>query len=345
MIFAFVNYRYLIISLMVLTGCLASAATAETKLVHGIFWRGCEETCQGFQDYFAEAGIDARIEIRDAAQDHSKMPSFLEEAREAGADLILTWGTSVSTGILGTMDDLENPEFNHDIPHVFTVVADPIGAGIVESLEHSGRKNVTGTFNRVPEAVNINAIRAYKPDFRRLGMICTPHEINSALKCDEIAALASTMGFELVSVELSNPTGGLPDANRIPNMVRLLQDAGVDFIYLGSSTYLDAEKDIFTEAAIEAGLPVLSPYETTVRTSGALMSIAAEYYEIGRLAAQQAERILVDGVVPGDLPIAAMTDFAYVVNMDVARRLNLYPPVAILQVAETVNPTPSETLQ
>ena len=49
------------------------------------------------------------------------------------------------------------------------------------------------------------------------------------------------------------------------------------------------------------------------------------------------DKILVDGAVPGDLPIAAMTDFAHVVNMDVARRLNLFPPVAILQVAETVN--------
>lgn len=337
MISALFICRHLLISLLVAIGLFAPAAGAETKLVYGIFWRGCEETCQGFQDYFAEAGIDARIEIRNAAQDRSKLPLFLDEARAAGADLILTWGTSVSVGILGTMDDVENPAFNNDIPHVFTVVADPVGARIVESLEKTGRANVTGTFNRVPESVNINAIRAYKPEFKRLGMICTPHEKNSALKCAEIAALAETMGFELVAVELSDPSGDVPDASRIPGKVLKLKDAGVDFIYLGSSTYLDAEKKVFTEAAIEAGLPILSPYETIVRDSGALMSIAARYYDVGHLAAKQAEKILVDGAVPGDLPIAAMTDFAYVVNMDVARRLNLFPPVAILQVAETVN--------
>ena len=337
MISAFSICRYLLVLPLVAMGLSASDAKAETKLVYGIFWFGCEETCQGFQEYFTEMGIDATIEIRDAAQDRSKLPLFLDEARAAGADLILTWGTSVSVGILGTMDDVENPAFNNDIPHVFTVVADPVGARIVESLEHTGRANVTGTFNRVPESVNINAIRAYKPEFKRLGIICTPHEKNSALKCDEIAALTKSMGFELVAVELSDPSGGVPDPKLIPEKVRELKDAGVDFIYLGSSTYLDAEKEVFTEAAIEAGLPILSPYETIVRDSGALMSIAARYYDVGRLAAKQAEKILVDGAVPGEMPVAAMTDFAYVVNMEVARRLNLFPPVAILQVAETVN--------
>ena len=40
---------------------------------------------------------------------------------------------------------------------------------------------------------------------------------------------------------------------------------------------------------------------------------------------------------PGDIPVARMTQFAYVINMEVARKLNLYPPVRILQFAETVN--------
>jgi putative ABC transport system substrate-binding protein len=312
-------------------------AQEDTKLVYGFFWRGCEETCQGFQDYFSEAGIDAKIEIRDAAQDRSKLPGFLQEARDAGADLILTWGTTVTLGIIGTVDDVDDPEFNNDIPHVFTVVADPVGARVVVSLEATGRANVTGTFNRVPEAVNINAIRSYMPSFRRLGIIYTPHEKNSLLKRDEIAALAAPMGFELVAVELSGVAGGLPKTEDIAVKVGELKAASVDFIYLGSSTYLDEYRDIFTEAAVEAGIPILSPYERMVRNSGALMSIAARYTDVGRLAAQQAEKILVGGATPGDLPVEAMTDFAYVVNMGIAQRLNLYPPVSIMLFAETVN--------
>ncbi len=316
---------------------LTAIVHADSKLVYGLFWRGCEETCQGFQDYFEEAGIEAEIVVRDAAQDREKLPGFLQEARDAGADLILTWGTSVTLGVAGKLVDGNNPQFNNDIPHVFTLVADPVGAGIVDSLAVTGRTNVTGTYNRVPEAVNIKAIRAYVPGFQKLGLIVTPHEKNSLLKSIEIAELAETMGFELVSLTLAANAGGLPNSGDIITKVEELSQAGVDFIYLGSSSFLEENIGIFATSATEAGIPILSPYEATVRNARALMSIAADNGDTGRLAAQQAERILVDGATPGDLPVVAMTDFAYVVNMEVARQLNLFPPVSILQVAETVN--------
>jgi putative ABC transport system substrate-binding protein len=315
----------------------AVGAQAADKLIYGVFWRGCEEVCQGFQDYVSEAGIDAEVVIRNAEQDKSKLPDFRKEAREMRADLILTWGTSATLGIAGTLDDVGDPSFNGDIAHVFTVVADPVGAGIVGSLEKTNRANVTGTYNRVPETVNINAIRSYDPGFRRLGLLYNANEPNSLLKRDEIAALATDMGFELVAIELPLAAGGKPRVEDIPIKLTALKDQGVDFIYLGSSSFLDKNRDLFTGAAVDLGLSILSPYERLVRDAEALFSIAARYYDVGRLAGAQAEKILVDGERPGDIPVARMTEFAYVVNMEVARRLNRYPPLEILQFAETVN--------
>ena len=92
----------------------------------------------------------------------------------------------------------------------------------------------------------------------------------------------------------------------------------------------------FTAAAVENGIAVVSPYENLVRENQALLSIAARGEDIGRLAADQALRILRDGATPGDLPIIRATDFAYVVNMEVARKLGRFPPFAFLQVAEAV---------
>lgn len=313
-----------------------SGAGAAAKLIYGVFWRGCEEACRGFQDYIAEAGIDAEIVIRDAEQDAGRLPGFLAEAREMDADLILSWGTSATLGIAGTLSDVGDSRFNDDIAQVFTVVADPVGAGVIESLERTGRANVTGTFNRVPESVNINTIRSYFPGFRRLGLLYNANEPNSLLKRDEIAALAREMDFELVAIELPLEPEGQPRPEDIPATVADLKEEGVDFIYLGSSSFLDNNRDVFTGAAVEHGLPVLSPYERLVRDSQALLSVAARYYDVGRLAAAQAEKILVDGVAPGDLPVARMTEFAYVINMDVAKKLDLYPPVAIIQIAEIV---------
>ena len=65
--------------------------------------------------------------------------------------------------------------------------------------------------------------------------------------------------------------------------------------------------------------------------------MAARNYDIGRLAGRQAEKILVEGIKPGDLPVAEMTNFAVVINMGVAKKIKRFPTIDLLQIAETVN--------
>ena len=317
--------------------CLITTAAAAQYKIMIATWRGCEEACQGFQDYLTERGIDAEFILRDAGRKKEPLPGFLAEARAEGVDLILTWGTSVTRGIAGTLAELGDPAFNHDIPQVFMIVADPVGAGIVESLDHSSRPNVTGTYNRVPEAVTIETIRAYRPGFKRLGLLYNTNENNSVLKRDEVAALAGPMGFELIALELPLGGDGKPRVEDIVPKMAALKAAGVEFLYLGSSSFLRGNRHVVTGAAVDNGIPVLSPYEQLVRESQALISVAARYYDVGRLAGGQAEKILTGGGTPGDLPVARMTNFAVVINMDVARKLKLFPPLDLLGIAETVN--------
>lgn len=157
------------------------------------------------------------------------------------------------------------------------------------------------------------------------------------IKVDEHQELSEELGYLFTAVELDPGNPGAPDPALIPQRVKELADAGVDFIYLGSSSFLRIHAEAFTSSAVEHGIPILSPYEEIVRENHALVSIAARAYDVGRVAAEQVLLILRDGETPGDLPIARVTDFAYVVNMDVAKKLNLFPPVEILQVAETIN--------
>ena len=309
---------------------------AESRTIYAVFWNGCEHLCRGFQAYIKDNHIDANILIRDAMADKSRLPGFLEEARALKVDLILSWGTSVTLGLAGTVDDIDNPRFNNDIPQIFTGVADPTGARIIHSMQATGRANITGTFNRVPEAVNITTIRSYMPEFKRLGLLYNTNEHNSVIKFKELSKLADEMKFELVAVKMGLDADGVPRVEDIPARMNTLRQKEVDFIYLGSSSFLDKNADVFTGTAVELGIPVLSPYERLVRNSQALLSIAARYYDIGLLAGEQAQKILVDGASPGDLPVVSITDFAYVVNMAVARKLDLFPSVEILQVAETV---------
>jgi putative ABC transport system substrate-binding protein len=317
--------------------CLSSTATAAQYQIMIATWRGCEDACRGFQDYLVEHDVDGKFIVRDAQQKSEALPGFLAEARDKKVDLILTWGTSVTRGIAGTLTELNNPKLNHDIPNVFTIVADPVGAGIVESLDHIGRPNLTGTYNRVPEETIIETIRSYLPNFKRLGLLYNVDEKNSVLKRDEVAALTGPMGFELIALELPLSDRGKPHVDDIATKIAELKAKGADFIYLGSSSFLRDNQDAFTGAAVKNGIPVLSPYENLVRESLALISVAARYYDVGRLAGKQAESILVGNITPGELPVLQMTDFAVVINMDVARKLKLFPPLDLLQVAETVN--------
>ena len=329
----------LIGSALVSSGAMqALAAQSDAKkLIYMTVWRGCEEACEAFRYAILDSDVNAEVVVRNADRDKSVLGKFVEEARALDADLVVTWGTSVTRGMVGTLDEVNDERYLNDKPIVFMIVADPVGARIIESYEMTGRANVTGTRNRVPEEVNINTIRSYYPEFKRLGMLFNANERNSVIKVEELRELSADMGFELVALELQLDASGHPDPKQIPEKVGELEHRGVDFIYVGSSSFLRNNQDILTKSAIEQGIPVLSPYESMVRKSHALLSVATRYADVGVLAAQQARKILVDGATPGDLPVVAVDQFAYVINMDTARRLNLLPPIDVLQIAETVN--------
>jgi putative ABC transport system substrate-binding protein len=313
------------------------AQAAERKQILGVFYVGCEQICEGFKAEIAESGFPADVTILDLEQDKSRLPAAVAKAREMPADLVLTYGTSGTLGVIGTLDDADDPQYLHEIPVVFTIVADPFGTRIAESFEGSGRANVAGTFNRVPEAVNIEVIRQYDPTFSKLGLIYNTDERNSVIKAEELKQIAPTLGVELVALEIRPGPDGKPDVAEIPLRLAELRERGAQWLYVGSSSFLNGNGELFTKAAVENGIAVVSPYEPLVREHQALLSIAARLEDVGRLAAEQALRILRDGATPGDLPIVRATDFAYVVNMDVAKKLNRFPPFAFLQVAEAVN--------
>lgn len=317
---------------------LVTPLSAETKTIYVVTWEHeCEHSCQGFLDTIEKSEFDAEVVLRMAGQDKSRFPGYVEESRALGADLVATYGTSVTLGMLGRATDDGDPRFVNDVPGVFWYVADPFGAGIAESFEGTGRPHVAGTFNRVPEEVNIRTIRSVRPDFSHLGILYNGNERNSLIKVAEHEALSKEMGYEFTAIELDPGNPGAPDPALISTRMKELADAGVDFIYLGSSSYLRIHAEEYTRAAVENGIPVLSPYEELVRENHALISIAARARDVGREAAELVLAILRDGATPGDLPIRRVTDFAYVVNMDVARTLGIFPPVEMLQVAETIN--------
>lgn len=299
-------------------------------------WRGCEEACKGFQDYFREENINVNFIIRDANRDKNRLPDFVREAKELKVDLVITWGTSVTVGMIGTLADSDPAKHITDIPVVFMIVADPVGAGIIENYESSGRTNITGTRNRVPEEVQMKAIRAYRY-FKRLGIIYNANELNSVLNLKKIRSLAKTMRFDLYERSIGLDQNGKPILESVPRKIQELKERNVAFIYVGSSSFLMRHRDYLTRSAIEQRVPVVSAYEAMASKSNALLAVASRYYSVGKLAGFQAKNILTEKLAPIDLPILSLSRYSYVINMQTAGKLKLYPPIKVLRYAEIVH--------
>jgi len=295
-----------------------------------VLWAGCEDVCRGVTDQLLAMDPEIEFLTFDAARDEDALVGMPALVKAAELDLLLTWGTRVTRQMVGTKAEYNEGSRMGDVPVVFTVVSDPVASDIVDSYIATGRTQVTGTRNRVPEIVNINGLRRVMPDFDHLGLIYEPDADNSFRKFEEISTLSKQDNFQLTAIPVrgDDPAKLLQMATGIAQM----KARGVQFIYLGSSTFLETHADTFTQTALSHSLPVLSPYENLVHESQAYLSIAARDYDVGKLAAQQAMRILNSGESAGSFPVLAMEEFAFVLNGSVAKKLSLFPPLDMMQL-------------
>ncbi len=333
--------------LLAVSGFAALAAVQSTPVLsadtavkpHHIYmavWRGCEDACKGFQDYFRDNKIPARFTVRDAERDKKKLPGFVQEAKDLKADLVVTWGTSVTRLMLGPWDAPDPEKHLTKIPSVFMIVADPIGAKVVRDYESSGRPNVTGTRNRAPTPVQMKALQSYKP-FKRLGLIYNTNELNARLNAAQVRRTAADMGIDLIEVTLPLGEDGKPSPDSIEAAVKKVADQQAEFLYMGSSSFLSKFRKAYTEAAIKYKLPVAAGSEIPVTKAAGLMAIASRYYNVGQLAADQARRILVEKEPPEQIRIRRLRRFSFIINMETALKLKMYPPMEILRYAEVIN--------
>jgi putative ABC transport system substrate-binding protein len=219
----------------------ASAQLSSRPLrIYAITFRGMTDVERGFQDYFAARRIPVQITFRDLNRDASRMPGFLEEIRRTRPDLVYTWGTSVTLGVVGTYDGYDPQTQITDIPVVFTLVAAPVLAKIVPDLK-SSRRNVTGVFHVAPTEAQIRAMASYRP-FKSIGILYTPTEQNSVVVVNEVKEVAKRIGFSLVAKPFRLNAQGQVTAEGAPEMIHELKQQKVDWLYLPPDSYLGTQR-------------------------------------------------------------------------------------------------------
>ena len=302
--------------------------------IYAITFRGMTDVERGFQEYFAARRIPVQITWRDLQRDSAKMPGFIDEIRATRPDLIYTWGTSVTLGVVGTYDAYDPSKHITDIPVVFTLVAAPVLAKIVPDLKAS-RRNVTGVFHVAPTEAQIRAMASYRP-FKSIGILYTPTEQNSVVVVDEVREVSKRLGFAVIAKPLKLDAAKKVTAEGAPEMIRELKEQKVDWLYLPPDSYLGTQaKAVIIPAAMEQRLPTFASTEQLMET-GALTGLVSRYYSIGQFTAYKAEQILVHKVPPARIPVETLTRFSLQVRMDVAEALKLPPPLPMFNYAELI---------
>jgi putative tryptophan/tyrosine transport system substrate-binding protein len=323
-------------------GAVSAAAPATTAgatkpskpfRIFAITFRGMTDVEKGFSDYFAAKKIPVQITFRDLNRDPARLPAILEEARAAKPDLIYTWGTSVTLGVVGAFDAV-TPTHISDTPVVFTMVASPTLAKIVNDLKAPGR-NVTGVTHVGPTDAQIRAMAQYRP-FQTLGVLYTPTEKNSVVVLDEIRRLGRESGFHTVERTFRLDAARKPVPDGAADLVRELKEAGAQWLYLPPDSYLGTlAESVIIPAAMQLGLPTFASTEQLMQ-AGALSGLVSRYYNVGQFTAYKAEQILVAKQAPGTIPVETLKRFSYQIRMPAARKLNLPPPLPMLSYAELI---------
>lgn len=315
--------------LLLLLGCHASLASAAPYRILMLLYRGQTEAEKGFMDYFKKHKIEVEYIIRDAQADRSRIADFVKEARELKPDLIYTFGTSVTSEVVGLQEKADPARHITDIPVVFNIVADPVGAGLVRQLQSSGR-NLTGASHLVPLEAQLKALQAMRQT-KTLGVLYSD-EKNAQLTIEDLKREAPRFGLQLQLTPLAANT----DATALQKAVQEALAKKPQFLYLPSDSFLIKHADSVVRPALAARVPVFAATEAPIRNNGALLGLVSTYYSVGELAAYKAEQILTRKKTPAQIPVEVLRRFTYLVNMSSAKKLGVYPPLSVMKIAETV---------
>ncbi len=251
-----------------------------------------------------EAGfVDGKnIELKrfNAEGDRSTAILIAKEVVGADFDAILTLSTPVLQAVASANLDSKRT-------HVFTLSTDPWGAGVGISREDHTQHPpyMTGQGSLQPVAALFELAREANPTLKKVGVAWNPAESNSEASTLMAREVAKKLGIELVEVTVDSSSAVL-------DAVRALVGRNVEAIWAGGDTTVAAALDTLIGTARDAGIPVFTNMPSDVK-QGALFSLGADYYEVGRASGLLAARVL-NGESPAAIPVDNVVPELFALN-------------------------------
>jgi ABC-type uncharacterized transport system substrate-binding protein len=264
-------------------------------------------------------GRNVRIDTRWGVADADRIRKYAAELLALALDVILANSSVALAPLL---------QATRTVPIVFTTVADPVGAGYVESLARPGG-NATGflLWEYSIAAKWLELLKEIAPHvtramvFRQSAIAAGPGQFGV------IQAAAPSLGVDLRVADVH-------DAREIERAVTTFaQGSNGGLIVTGSPGAL-SHRTLIVALAARHRLPAV--YSVRVFAGdGGLISYGPDSVDQLRRAAAYVDRIL-KGENPANLPVQAPTKYETVINLKTAKALGLELPPTLLARADEV---------
>jgi len=227
-----------------------------------------------------------------------------------------------------TLGAVDVKKLTSTIPIVFVLVADPIGAGLVEGLAHPGG-NATGLSLMAVDlsGKHLALLKEAVPNLSRVALVIdATYPFKERLITSNEKA-ARDLGISLWPVEIS----GLDDVE--PVFAKIVADRADGFALTLGSLLFNLRARIGA-SALAHHLPGICFIGEEV-PYGFLMSYGQDFPDFFRRAVAYTDKIL-KGAKPADLPVEQPTKFKLVLNLKTAKTLGLTMPQSLLLSADEV---------
>ena len=264
-------------------------------------------------------GRNVRIDRRWGAGDAERNRKYAAELVALGPDVILASGDHPMVAL---------QQVTRTVPIVFTTNADPVGAGLVESLARPGGNTTGFTMSEYGISAKwLELLKEIAPGLKRAAVIREAGTATGTGQFAAIQAVAPALGVELTPI-------GVRDADEIERaLTAFARSANGGLIVTGSGPAA-IHRDLIVTLAARHKLPAVYVAGFFV-TVGGLMSYGPDLLDQHRRAAEYVDRIL-KGEKPADLPVQAPTKYELVINLKAARALGLEVPPTLLARADEV---------
>ena len=273
---------------------------------------------QGLKEAGFVEGQNVAVEYRWAKGQSERLPEMAAELVHRQVAVIAATG--------GEPSPQSAQAATKTIPIVFTANGDPVGQGLVASLNRPGG-NITGItlFGTAAAPKRVQLIHDLIPQAATIAYLMNPNHPSGELEMRDARTAARSLGKEMPFLTASNES---EIDTAFATMVQ--QQAGA--LVVASDGFFYSQRGKLASLTAHHRIPAIYFLPGFVRAGG-LMSYGNSLTDVYRQAGVYVGRIL-KGEKPADLPVVQATKFELVINLQTAKALGIEVPNSIQLLAD-----------